>query len=199
MPKRVDHEQRRRELTDAFGRVVANDGLGAASYRAVAAEAGVSVKRVQYYFETKAALLAEALRQVGDRVVARGMTLMSDLGPDPTPRELLKAAAAGTLPVDDESRLNLHLFYSFYIAAITDPELASVEALQSQEWTVSFVSDLIRQAQDLEQVAADVDADHEGLVLMMTIYGLCLSVLAGHVTPQRATASIDRQLDQLFL
>lgn len=199
MPKRVDHEQRRRELTDAFGRVVARDGLGAASYRAVAAEADVSVKRVQYYFETKAALLAEALHQVGDRLVGRGIVLMSDLGPDPTPRELLKAATVGTLPVDDGSRLDLHLFYSFYVAAITDPDLASVEALRSQEWTVSFVSDLIRQAQDLGQVAVDLDADHEGLVFMMAVYGLGLSVLAGHVTPQVATATIDRQLDRVFL
>lgn len=198
MPKKVDHEQRRQELTEAFWRVVAREGLGAASYRAVAAEADVSVKRVQYYFATKADLLAEALQRVGDRIVARGIELMEAAGPDPTPRQLLHAAVAGTLPVDDESRLNSHLFYSFYVAAITDPNLASAEAIQSQRWTVSFVADLIRQGQDLGHVPADLDADHEGLVCMMMVYGLCLTVLAGHVTPEVADATIERELDRLF-
>jgi AcrR family transcriptional regulator len=198
MPKKVDHEQRRQELTEAFGRVVARDGLCAASYRAVASEADVSVKRVQYYFATKADLLAEALQRVGDRIVGRGIELMEEAGPDSTPRQLLHAAVAGTLPVDDESRLNSHLFYSFYVAAITDPELASAEAIESQRWTVSFVADLIRQGQDLGQASIDLDADHEGLVFMMTVYGLCLSVLAGHVTTEAATSTVNRELDRLF-
>lgn len=198
MPKKVDHEQRRQELTEAFWRVVARDGLGAASYRRVAAEADVSVKRVQYYFETKADLLAEALQRVGNRIVARGIKLMEEAGPEPTPRQLLHAAATGALPIDDESRMNSHLFYSFYVAAITDPELASAEAIQSQRWTISFVADLLHQAQDCGQASADLDADHEGLVFMMTVYGLCLSVLAGHVTPEIAVSTIDRELDRLF-
>lgn len=198
MPKKVDHEQRRRELTEAFGRVVARDGLGAASYRAVAAEAGVSVKRVQYYFETKADLLADALKRVGDRVVARGIELMDEAGPEATPRQLLQAAAVGTLPVDAETRMNSHLFYSFYVAAITDPRLASAEAIESQRWTVAFVADLLHQAQEAGHASADIDPQHEGLVFMMMVYGLSLTVLAGHVTPEAARSAIDRELDRLF-
>jgi len=34
---------------------------------------------------------------------------------------------------------------------------------------------------------------------MMTVYGLCLSVLAGAVSPDVATSTIDRELDRLFL
>ncbi len=198
MPRNVDHDERRRELTEAFWRVVAHHGLGAASYRSVAAEARVSVRRVQYYFPTKADLLAEALQRVSDRIVARGIGHMETAGPNPSPRQLLRSAVAGTLPIDDESRLDTHLFYSFYVAAITDPALASAEAIRSQRWTVAFVTDLLRQGQGLSHVPADLDVDHAGLVFMMTVYGLCLTVLAGHVSGELAAATVDRELDRLF-
>ena len=64
MPRKVDHAERRRELLEALWRVVERAGLAAVSYRDVAAEAGVSVRLVQYYFPTKAELLADALELV---------------------------------------------------------------------------------------------------------------------------------------
>jgi AcrR family transcriptional regulator len=48
VPKRVDHGLRRREIADAVGRITARGGLGAATFREVAAEAGVSVRLIQY-------------------------------------------------------------------------------------------------------------------------------------------------------
>ena len=50
MPRRVDHEARRRQITDAVVRLTVKGGLPAATFREVAAEAGVSVRLVQYYF-----------------------------------------------------------------------------------------------------------------------------------------------------
>src|SRR5437870_1208569 len=57
MPKRVDHEERRREIVEAVIRITLKGGLTAATVREVAAEAGVSVRLVQYYFGSKDALL----------------------------------------------------------------------------------------------------------------------------------------------
>ncbi|MGV7636496.1 TetR family transcriptional regulator, partial [Mycobacterium kansasii] len=53
MPRSVDHEERRAQLADALARVAARDGLHAVSMRSVAAEAGVSLRLVQYYFTSK--------------------------------------------------------------------------------------------------------------------------------------------------
>jgi len=64
MPKKVDHEQRRRELAAALRRVVSRGGVESASIRAVAAEAGWSLGAVQYYFSTRDELLLFAGRQL---------------------------------------------------------------------------------------------------------------------------------------
>jgi AcrR family transcriptional regulator len=53
VPRRVDHAQRRRQIGEALLRIAHTRGLQAASMREVAAEAGVSLRLVQYYFHTK--------------------------------------------------------------------------------------------------------------------------------------------------
>src|SRR6266568_1615372 len=61
MPKQVDHDERRRQLTEALLRIAGTRGLRAVSMREIAAEAGVSLRVVQYYFTDKQALLDSAL------------------------------------------------------------------------------------------------------------------------------------------
>ena len=48
MPKVVDHEQRRSEITMALWLVIYEEGIDGVSFRAVARAAGVSVGRVQH-------------------------------------------------------------------------------------------------------------------------------------------------------
>ena len=68
MPKRVDHEERRRQIADALLRTAATRGLHATGMREVAAEAGVSLRLVQYYFGTKEELLLFAMQQLAELV-----------------------------------------------------------------------------------------------------------------------------------
>ena len=164
MPRNVDHRERRREIIEALWRVAERDGLGAVSFRDVAAEAGVSVRCVQYYFSTKAELLARALQLVGERVVERGLTEMDRLGPEPSPRRLLRAAIVAALPMDDERRTLAMLFFSLYVAAIADKSLRSADALQAPRWTADFAATLIRQARP------DLDAETEAIVLMRSTF-----------------------------
>ena len=69
MPRHVDHDQRRAQLTAALLRIASTRGLQAVTMREVAAEAGVSLRVVQYYVTDKATLLtaglAELARQIG--------------------------------------------------------------------------------------------------------------------------------------
>src|ERR1700748_1736428 len=75
MPKVVDHEQRRQQIAAALLRVAAVRGLHQTGLREVAAEAGLSVRLIQYYFGTKEQLLLYATQylapQLSDRVRAR--------------------------------------------------------------------------------------------------------------------------------
>ncbi|CAM5617391.1 TetR family transcriptional regulator OS=Streptomyces alboniger OX=132473 GN=CP975_10770 PE=4 SV=1 [Streptomyces alboniger] len=67
MPKRVDHAERRTEIAEALVRVAGRRGLHAVGMRDVAAEAGVSLRLVQYYFETKEKLLLFGLEHLSEK------------------------------------------------------------------------------------------------------------------------------------
>ena len=71
MPKRVDHEVRRRQITGAVCRITLRGGLASATFREVAAEAGVSVRLVQYYFGSKDDLMLATQRRVSDGIGIR--------------------------------------------------------------------------------------------------------------------------------
>jgi AcrR family transcriptional regulator len=73
VPKRVDHEERRQRIADALVRSAATRGLHATGMREVAAEAGVSLRLVQYYFGTKEELLLAAMQQLAGQLAERAM------------------------------------------------------------------------------------------------------------------------------
>jgi DNA-binding transcriptional regulator YbjK len=57
---RVDHDERRTQIAEALNQVAGGRGLHAVGMRDVAAEAGVSLCLVPYYFQTKEKLSSTA-------------------------------------------------------------------------------------------------------------------------------------------
>lgn len=198
MPRQVDHQERRREIIEALWALAGREGLGAATFRNVAAEAGVSVRRIQYYFGDKAGLLRASLQQLGELSFARGLAAIAEAGPDPSIRDVVAALLRVGLPIGDENRRLGLLFYSFHVAAITDPDLGSVEAREIKRWTVPFASALIRQAQERGGTHTGVDPDHEALILMSAFDGIALDLLAGNRAEHEAVAALDYHLDRIF-
>src|SRR5690349_15790803 len=86
MPKHVDHEERRAQIADALIRVAGRRGLHAVGMRDVAAEAGVSLRLVQYYIETKEKLLFYGRQHLTHRFTARVGARLAAAGADPGPR-----------------------------------------------------------------------------------------------------------------
>ena len=78
----------------------------------------------------------------------------------------------GALPTDDESRADMLLFLTFYIASLTDPQLAGTRVLSLAQWTMPFFAELIRMAQATGDVSRDVDPDAEAVTLLATLTGL---------------------------
>lgn len=121
VPRSVDHDTRRSEIADAVLALVARSGTEAVSLRSVAAEAGISMGRVQHYFASKDALLLHALdrshRQMEERIEARARavgggdrtvlaTILDELlGEHPRTRDALRIHAAfATREVDERAR-----------------------------------------------------------------------------------------------
>ena len=71
MPKVIDHAVRRAELVDAAWRVIAEEGLEAATMRRIAEAAGCTTGRVTHYFDSKDDVLVAALREVHSRAAKR--------------------------------------------------------------------------------------------------------------------------------
>ncbi len=168
------------------------------SFRKVAAEANVSVRRIQYYFGDKATLLHVALQMLGERVVAAGLEAVTQVGREPTTQQLLRAIITAALPTDDVTRSTSLLFFSFHVAAITDPALASAEARTAKDWTVPFAAELIRQAQEQGGTHEGIEPHQEALLLMSAFSGLSLDVLAGNRTTDETLTAIDCRLSRIF-
>lgn len=73
-------ESKRAELIEASTRVVVRDGLAAASVRAVAQEAQISVGSVLYYFSGIEELLYRTLERVLDRYYAQRLRIVASEG-----------------------------------------------------------------------------------------------------------------------
>lgn len=67
----LDSEQRRRNIAAAVVRVIARDGLDAATIRRVASEVGFSTTVVTHYFTDKRQMLLWAYRNMGEASLAR--------------------------------------------------------------------------------------------------------------------------------
>ncbi|CAM3640585.1 TetR/AcrR family transcriptional regulator [Isoptericola cucumis] len=198
MPRRVDHAQRRRQITDASRRVVARGGLEAATFQAVAAEAGVSVRLVQYYFGNKHGLLVATHRAVIEDAAGRfgpGGTPPPGAGA-PAPRAVLAAVVGALLPLDDDRRADAVVLAAFHAAALTDADVAPDELLGAPRALVDLVAAQLAAADG--GGGADGGARLDAELVLAAAAGLTQGLLAGHVTEQTALAVVERLLDRLL-
>jgi AcrR family transcriptional regulator len=201
VPKRVDHEERRQQIADALVRAAAARGLHATGMREVAAEAGVSLRLVQYYFGTKEELLLAAMQRLAKQLSERVMALVKEARPPEgpaRPRDIVAAILTEGVPADDERR-TFHVVYLAYLAlSLTDPALAISPLVRNSAVVTDVVAAQLRAAQSAGDAPASLDPDLEALGLMSMSAGLATSVLAGHSTPEQAQAVIDYHLRRLF-
>src|SRR4051794_39492760 len=148
MPKRVDHDQRRRQIGDAVLSIASGRGLQAVTLREVAVEAGVSLRLVQYYFDDKAELLQSALGLLGEQMAGRLQGLIASLGADPGPSLLLRAVLVGILPTDQDSERLFRAYSAFSTLILVEPHLAPASAAGDAVATERFLTALISSAQD---------------------------------------------------
>jgi AcrR family transcriptional regulator len=201
VPKRVDHEERRRQIADALLRTAATRGLHAAGMREVAAEAGVSLRLVQYYFGTKEELMLFAMQQLAAQFATRAMAQISKIkqAQDPvSPRDVIAAILTQALPADDERRTFTVLYTAYFALSLTDPALAIGPLVKNSNAVAGVVASQLRAAQAVGDTPAGLDPDLEALSLLAMSAGLGTSILGGQSSPGQAQAVIDYHLDRLF-
>ena len=190
MPKRVAHTERRAEICDAVIRITVKGGLASATFREVAAEAGVSVRLVQYYFGTKDELLLATQRRVAAKSVARIQRLL--VGGGQSPREVLRTIMGSFVPVDDESRDAMLMYVALFTASLLDPVLKRKEAAEPPVSMRREFEQQLRRA----KLRAGVGLEQESLRLLVMTSGLAQGVLDGQLTAEEAFTAIDYSLDR---
>src|ERR1700744_3361249 len=198
MPKRVDHEQRRRQIAAAVLRVAAVRGLHQSGLREVAAEAGLSVRLIQYYFGTKEQLLLYATQYLAARLGERWQVRLKAVGAGAGPRAVIEAILAVALPDDEDSRVFNVIWTSYLALSLTDPALDMGPLIKDSDVVIDVVAAQLHAAQQAGQMPPGLDAAMEATSLLALSAGLGNSVLIGDRNAAEAWAVIRYQLDRLL-
>jgi DNA-binding transcriptional regulator YbjK len=102
---RAEPDARRQSLVEACARVLARDGAGGASVRAIATEAGVSAGLITHYFASIDALIAATYAHIGELVTAALTHAVDTAGAAATDRLAAYVAASFDPPIADPDLL----------------------------------------------------------------------------------------------
>lgn len=115
----VDHQERRRRISEAAIALIAEEGLEAATIRRIAGEVGDSTKIVTHYFASKQELLLEAFELLAGEAFAKIDRLLARDPADLVGALMIMAAA------DETGVRHWRLYLSFWEWAVRDPETAA--------------------------------------------------------------------------
>ncbi len=197
MPKRVDHLERRREIAEAIFRIAAAQGLQAVTLRAVAAEAGISMNLVQYYFPTKEEMLrfawqriVELTGEIAGKTIGKAMATGDE-------RTLVRAYLTGVLPDGERRRMLAAVQIAYFAVDVTrgsqDPDQ---EPLLPH--LIRALTELLRKAQAKGDIPACLDPTLEADALATMSAGLVTAIMVDAYTTERAERIVDYRLDRLF-
>lgn len=180
---------RRDELLVAAQAVLAEEGLGAASLRTVAARAGVTTGSVVHHFFDRETLLVAVLRGAHEAAAARMLTRAQRIS---RPRARLQAVLEEALPFDATRAKEWRVWLAFWAEAVRVPALAHENQRRYDEWR-SFLEALVA---PLVPRAAGRARAVERLITLVDGLGVRLSV-SGQVPPPRAhVRQAKAQLDE---
>jgi TetR/AcrR family transcriptional repressor of bet genes len=196
MPRKVDHDERRRHIVEALLRLAGTRGLDAVTLREVAQEAGVSMGAVQHYFTSKREMLAYALDHWLRLSVHEGFArrVVARLGAGTqrsAPADVLMAVAAEYLPHDGPSRYDARVALAFTSQAAVEPALA--EALGP---AYRGLAEALRDV--LAGTGAAAAAPEQGRLLAALLDGLRTPVLLGALDYDEALRLVEHHLEHLI-
>ena len=205
---RLPVAERREQLIDAAIRVASRDGIDAATVRAIAAEAGVSLGVVHYCFRDK----DEILRAMAHYITRQNLTTgLQQMPPEGDATEIIMGATHLLWSNINQTRGAQLLSFELTTYSMRHPEVRQVSAEQytvSHEAARTFLESVAQAARvewtlPVTQLARLVVmatdgitlawlADHEGAQALaaLEVFG---TFLAGHVRPARSVAAAPEQ------
>ena len=180
----AEAEPRRQELVLAAYRRLAEAGFEGLRTRDVAAEAGVNIATLHYYFPTKEALI----RGVVGHAMGRFRTTFA---PGSRPGEQLAAQLQGVRRLAADEPALFVVMGELALRSGRDPAIAAIFKETFAAWHTTLRG-LVRHAQDEGFVDVKLDPDTVASLVIATLNGLFMVPVAS-AAPER----VDRALRQL--
>lgn len=170
MPRLVDHEERRRQLTDVTAHEIERVGLGSVRLRDVARAAGWTTGTVTHYFPDKRALLLATFRSRTEQAHRR-FEAAAAVG-----RSMVDAKLDAILPLDEERLLNWKVWLAFWGAAVGDAGLAAEQRYRYETFR-SGLEEAVRTDQAGGRITREVDSAELARHLATLLDGIAVQVV----------------------
>ncbi|WP_134325032.1 TetR/AcrR family transcriptional regulator [Cumulibacter soli] len=186
----MSEQERRAQIMEAVERLLARGGINAVTMRAVAAEADVSLRLVQYYGNTKDELLSATLERLAEKSVQRWRARVQHEG-SKAPLDVIKLFFDEALPTDTVSEDFHRLGVSLEALSISDPGVAG-QAYQSHlSGLADELADILR-----PDLTATI-ARRLALEVMGLAHGVASLLMARQLSERDALALIKSYLARL--
>jgi AcrR family transcriptional regulator len=189
MPKIVDHEERRREVTLAAARIVIESGRSALTARNVAQATGWSTTVVSHYFDDMADLFHETYSLAAQRSRRRIDAVLSR-----DPGDVIGLIEA-VLPLDEERREDWKIWFAFWSEALSQPKYASEQSERART-TRERIRKCLSVRQQRGDIAANADIAAASDRLSVLIPGIASSAIFDPKTwtPTRQRTTLRNEL-----
>lgn len=193
-PKRRARGARRRTaVLEATLRLLAREGAGAITHRAVAREADVPIAATTYYFASKDDMIAEAFRLHAEKEARRVAAATRGIGAELTPAQLADQLAEFLYEGFHGARSSLIAEYELLIRAARKPELEAYSRI--------FYDAIKAQLERTLSSFGSAHVEDDTRIIMAVLAGFevdNLSTPATALDRERLTALLRRLFDGLW-
>ncbi|MDQ6920428.1 MAG: TetR/AcrR family transcriptional regulator [Candidatus Dormibacteraeota bacterium] len=182
-PSRAD---RRHALVEAAFNQIAERGFEGLRTREVAAEVGVNIATLHYYFPTKEALI----RGVVELSMQRFRSTLTPHGSSAD--QLRNHLRAVRRLLRDEPRLGA-VMAELALRSARDPVIAGIMEETNAAWHHT-VRGLLRRAARDGHLRAEMDSDDVASLVLATLTSMTLPAVAGSTHPEQALRQLERWL-----
>jgi len=182
---------RRAMVLDAAARVIADEGLLAATMRRIAEASNISLGTLTHHFESVDQLLAESLELASIRFT-EALTKEKQKG---SAMQRLTSLVDAVMPDDVETLRQWRLWIAFWSRAVHEPKLARTHARRYRAWHAT-VARLIKAGVKDGSFSDDLDTTETTQHLVALIDGVCfqVAVKGGDMTVARGKKVVRRAI-----
>lgn len=194
MPKKIDHQARRRQIAKAAISVIGVNGIDNTRLVDVARAANATTGSITHYFEGKDAVLLAALDHVAQGLLQLLHSKLDEQGPEPIIDRALLA-----LPLDENGMRDWRVWLAFFGRAVGDPALAAVNNAYYDELREGLAH-IIRTHQKGGHLSGDINPVIAANSIITAVDGLGIraSLDPENWTPERQTMQLRAMLRPLL-